>query len=84
MQGLRNRLFQAGVHVLTIKPGFVDTPMTVNFKKGVLWSTPDKIAPIIVNAIERKKDTIYVPWFWQFIILIIKSIPEVIFKRLKL
>jgi decaprenylphospho-beta-D-erythro-pentofuranosid-2-ulose 2-reductase len=84
MQGLRNRLFRAGVHVLTIKPGFVDTPMTVNFKKGVLWSTPDKIAPIIVNAIERQKDTLYAPWFWQFIMLIIKSIPEVIFKRLKL
>lgn len=83
-QGLRNRLFQAGVHVLTIKPGFVDTPMTVNFKKGLLWSTPDKVAPTIVHAIDRKKDTVYAPWFWKYIMLVIKSIPEIIFKRLKL
>jgi len=83
-QGLRNRLFQADVHVLTVKPGFVDTPMTINFKKGMLWTTPDKIAPSIVNAIERKKDNLYVPWFWRYIMLVIKSIPETLFKRLKL
>jgi short-subunit dehydrogenase len=83
-QGLRNRLYQSGVHVLTIKPGFVDTPMTVNFKKGLLWSTPDRVAATIVSAIERKKDTVYAPWFWYYIMLIIKSIPEIIFKRLKL
>ena len=83
-QGLRNRLFQAGVHVLTIKPGFVDTPMTVNFKKGLLWSTPGKVAPTIVHAIDRKKDTVYAPWFWKYIMLVIQSIPEIIFKRLKL
>jgi short-subunit dehydrogenase len=83
-QGLRNRLYQSGVHVLTIKPGFVDTPMTANYKKGLLWSTPDQVATVMVKAIERKKDIVYAPWFWYYIMLIIKLIPEVIFKRLKL
>lgn len=83
-QGLRNRLFRSGVHVLTVKPGFVDTPMTANFNKGLLWSTPHKIAPIIINAIERRKDVVYVPWFWRYIMFVIKSIPEAIFKRLSL
>jgi short-subunit dehydrogenase len=84
MEGLRNRLHKSGVQVLTIKPGFVDTPMTADFKKGWLWSQPDDIARGIIKAIDRKKDVVYLPWFWKFIMLIIRSIPEFIFKRLKL
>jgi len=84
LQGLRNSLFAKGVHVLTIKPGFVDTPMTVDFKKGLLWAKPEKIAKDIVNAITRKKDVIYTPWFWRWIMLIIKLIPERIFKKMNL
>lgn len=84
LSGLRNRLFRDGVHVLTIKPGFVDTPMTAAFKKGLLWATPEGIAPAICSAIERKKDTIFVPFFWRWIMFIIRSIPESIFKKLKL
>jgi len=84
MQGLRNRLFASGVHVLTIKPGFVDTPMTSEFKKGALWASPENVAKQIYSAIEKKKNTAYVPWFWAIIMLIIKLVPETIFKRLKL
>lgn len=84
LQGLRNRLYKSNVHVLTIKPGFIDTPMTVNFKKGLLWVKPDCIATQIVKAIENKKDIIYTPRFWWGIMLIIKSIPEKLFKRLSL
>jgi len=83
-QGLRNRLTKAGVHVLTIKPGFVDTPMTAEFDKGALWATPEKVANEIVSAIEKRKNIIYTPFFWQFIMMIIKSVPEIIFKRLSL
>ncbi len=84
LQGLRNRLHPKGVTVLTIKPGFVDTPMTAAFEKGALWASPDKVAGDIVRAIEKRKDVLYTPWFWRWIMLIIRLIPEPIFKRLKL
>lgn len=84
LQGLRNRLHKAGVHVLTIKPGFVDTPMTQDFKKGLLWVKPEVIAQGIVRAIDKKRDVVYLPFFWRYIMLIIRLIPEFIFKRLSL
>ena len=84
LQGLRNRLAKKGVQVLTIKPGFVDTPMTAEFKKGLLWASPDTIAAGIIRAIEKRKDVVYLPWFWRGIMLIIRNIPERIFKKLKL
>ena len=84
LQGLRNRLAKSKVHVLTIKPGFVDTPMTKDFKKGFLWVNPDVISKGIYNAIKKKKETIYLPFFWRYIMFIIKSVPEKIFKHLKL
>ena len=84
MQGLRNRLQRAGVQVLTIKPGFVDTPMTTDFSKGLLWSQPEKIANDIHQAIKKNKSEIYTPWFWRPVMMVIKSIPGFIFNRLKL
>lgn len=84
LQGLRNRLQASGVQVLTIKPGFVDSPMTANFKKGLLWVKPAVIAKGIVKAIRKKKDVVYLPFFWRWIMLIIKSIPEKMFKRMSL
>lgn len=85
LQGLRNRLFPHHVQVLDIKPGFVDTPMTVDFKKGALWAKPEKIAASVVKAIDKNQSkTLYTPFFWAGIMLIIRNIPEVIFKRLKL
>ncbi len=84
LQGLRNRLASKGVYVLTIKPGFVDTPMTAEFKKGLLWVSAETIAQGIVKAIDKKRDVAYLPWFWWGIMLIIKSIPERIFKKMKL
>jgi len=84
LQGLRNRMYPSGVRVLTIKPGFVDTPMTAAFKKNILFAKPDQIARGILKAIDRKRDVVYLPFFWWGIMAIIKSIPEWIFKRLKL
>jgi decaprenylphospho-beta-D-erythro-pentofuranosid-2-ulose 2-reductase len=84
MQGLRNRLHRRGVHVLTIKPGLVDTPMTAAFRKGILWAIPHKIASGVYTAIENKKDVVYLPWFWSPIIRVIRTLPESIFKRLRL
>ncbi|MFT5481769.1 MAG: decaprenylphospho-beta-D-erythro-pentofuranosid-2-ulose 2-reductase [Halieaceae bacterium] len=84
-QGLRNRLAASGVHVVTIKPGFVDTPMTAGLPKGgPLWATPEQIAMGIERAIDRKQNVAYLPWFWRYVMLIIRCIPEAIFKRLSL
>jgi decaprenylphospho-beta-D-erythro-pentofuranosid-2-ulose 2-reductase len=84
LQGLRNRLCKSGVHVLTIKPGFVDTPMTAAFPKGPLWATPDQVAGAIVKAMDRKRNVLYTPFFWLAIMSIIRAIPESIFKKLSL
>ena len=83
--GLRQRLYPLGIPVITIKPGFVDTPMTAAFPKGALWAKPQQIAGGIVSAVDRGSATaLYLPWFWRWIMLIIRSIPESIFRRLKL
>jgi decaprenylphospho-beta-D-erythro-pentofuranosid-2-ulose 2-reductase len=82
--GLRQRLYQSNVAVVTIKPGFVDTPMTAEFKKGLLWVKPDLVAIKIVKAVDRRKKEVYVPSFWWIIALIIKSMPTTVFDRLKL
>ena len=82
--GLRQRLAKVNVNVLTIKPGFVDTPMTRDFKKSALWAKPEGIARGIVRATDRGRSVIYLPWFWLPIMLIIRHVPEFVFKRAKL
>lgn len=83
--GLRQRLHRSGVTVITIKPGFVDTPMTADFtRKGPLWASPARVATSIVRGIDRKAPVIYAPWFWWAIMQIIKNIPERIFSKLAL
>ena len=79
--GLRQRLHNSNVSVVTVKPGFVDTPMTSEFKKGFLWAKPSAIATKIVEAIEKKKTEIYLPSFWWLIMFIIKLIPGMLFRR---
>ncbi|MEM1210270.1 MAG: SDR family oxidoreductase [Planctomycetota bacterium] len=83
-QGLRQRLTKAGVHVVTVKPGFVDTPMTADFSKGPLWASPETIARGVLRAVDRRQNTVYLPWFWRWIMTIICLVPEPIFKRLRL
>jgi decaprenylphospho-beta-D-erythro-pentofuranosid-2-ulose 2-reductase len=84
LDGVRNRIDRAGVHVLTVRPGFVATPMTAHLPKGPLFASPDKVAQGIVKAITQRKDVAYVPGFWAPIMFIIRSIPEFAFKRLNL
>jgi len=84
LQGMRNRLYLSGVKVITVKPGFVATPMTGHLKKGVLFASPRRVGQDILRAIERGRPVVYTPWFWRYIMLIIKLIPETFFQRLKL
>ncbi|MDQ2716503.1 MAG: SDR family oxidoreductase [Chloroflexota bacterium] len=84
LQGLRNRLSSSGVAVVTVKPGFVDTPMTASFRKGPLFAQPGVVGKAIYQAMKQGRDIVYVPWFWRYIMLIIKSIPERVYKRLSI
>ncbi len=84
LQGLRNRFGKKNIYFIDIKPGFVDTPMTQSIKKGPLWAQPESIAKGIINAIDKKKRVAYLPGVWVIIMLIIRSIPEPIFNKLKL
>ncbi|WP_295123646.1 SDR family oxidoreductase [uncultured Chitinophaga sp.] len=85
LSGLRNRLFHQGVHVLSVQPGFVATRMTENLQlPGLLTAKPEQVAEDIYKAVNKKKNTIYTKWFWRYIMLIIKSVPEFMFKKLKL
>ena len=83
--GLRQRLAPKGVSVITIKPGFVDTPMTAHLPKGgPLWAQPGKVAAEIVKAADGRGGVIYTPGFWRLIMFVIRHIPETIFTKLKL
>jgi decaprenylphospho-beta-D-erythro-pentofuranosid-2-ulose 2-reductase len=84
LQGLRNRLYVSGVRVITVKPGFVDTAMTYGLPGLFLVASPQAIGERIVAALGKSADVVYLPWFWRYIMLIIKHIPESIFKRMKL
>ena len=84
LDGVRNRIDRSGVQVLTIKPGFVATPMTAHLPQNALFAHPSAVARGIVRAIETRKDVVYVPAFWGLIMLIIRSVPGRVFKKLNL
>jgi decaprenylphospho-beta-D-erythro-pentofuranosid-2-ulose 2-reductase len=85
LSGLRNRLYKKGVHVVTVKPGFVDTRMTqgLNLPKPIT-AQPQQVAKAVYKAVIKKKNTIYTLAIWQLIMLIIRNIPEPVFKRLNM
>lgn len=85
LSGLRNRLFHHGVHVLTVKPGFVKTRMIENMQTPApLTALPKKVADNIFKAVRKKQNSVYVLPIWSLIMLVIRNIPESIFKKLKL
>lgn len=84
LSGLRNRLGRSGVHVLTVKPGTVDTAMTWGMEKLPFLAQPEKIAADILKAADRKKDVLYTPIIWWPVMTIIRLIPERVFKKLEI
>jgi short-subunit dehydrogenase len=85
LSGLRNRLYKENVHVITVKPGFVYTKMTENLNlPKLLTAKPEEVADHVYKAVLQKRDVIYIRWIWKWIMLVIKTIPEFIFKKLKL
>jgi len=85
LSGLRNKLYHDGVHVVTVLPGFVYTRMTAHLQlPPLLTAKPEDVANAVYKAHQKKKNVIYVKWFWKWIMLIITSIPESMFKKKKL
>lgn len=85
LSGLRNRLARANVQVITVKPGFVRTKMTAGLPlPGPVTAKPEQVAADVFKAFQKGKDQLYTLWMWRYIMLIIRSLPESVFKRLKL
>ena len=85
LSGLRNRLFHTGVHVVTVQPGFTYTRMTENMPlPKLLTGHPEEVASAVYAAVNKKKNVIYVKWMWRWIMFIIRSIPESMFKKMKM
>ena len=84
LQGLRGRMLPYNVHVVDIRPGLVDSPMTAHLEKGPLWSSPQQVARCIQRGIAKRRYTVYAPGYWRLIMFIIRCIPESLFKRLKI
>jgi short-subunit dehydrogenase len=83
LQGLRSRLYPAGVRVITIKPGPVQTPMTDQLPKSVHFANPRRVGRDIARSLARRSpDILYTPAIWRYIMLVVRLIPEAIFKRL--
>jgi short-subunit dehydrogenase len=73
------------VTVLSVRPGFVDTPMTAHIPKGgPLWATPEKVADDIERAIAKRRTVVYTPWFWRLVMLVIRNLPRPVFDRMKI
>lgn len=85
LSGLRNRLFSKGVHVITVKPGFVNTAMTEGMDlPEKLTAEPAEVASAISKAIQKRRNVIYSKPVWLLVMLVIRHIPEFIFKKLDL
>ncbi len=84
LEGLRGRLLPAGVSVVTIKPGPVDTPMTAAVPKGFLFASARTVGKGVYRAMMARKQVVYVPWFWRWIMSALRMLPEVLFRRLDL
>ena len=84
LSGLRNRLGRSGVHVVTVKPGTVDTAMTWGMDKLPFLAPPEKVASDILRAVDKKKDVLYTPFIWWPVMTVIRLIPERIFKKMEI
>ncbi|MEL7027772.1 MAG: SDR family NAD(P)-dependent oxidoreductase [Pseudomonadota bacterium] len=84
-QGLDHALSKRGARALCLKPGFVDTPMTAHLEKGALWAQPEDVAGALLKAVKAGRGgAVYAPWFWRWIMLVIRALPRALFIRTKL
>lgn len=84
LSGLRAELARKNIHILDIKPGMIDTPMTKNFKKSLIWSIPSQVANDIQLSITKQRSVVYSPFYWRYIMVILKLIPTWLFNKFNL
>jgi short-subunit dehydrogenase len=84
LSGLRNRLGRSGVHVMTVKPGPVDTAMTWGLPSMPFMTTPEAAARDIVRGLRKKRNVIYTAGIWRLVMLVIRAVPEPVFKKLRI
>lgn len=84
LSGLRARLREAGVHVLTVKPGPADTKMTFGREELPHVASPETVAEDVVQAMDRRRNVCYTPPLWRYIMAAVRAVPEALFKRLPL
>lgn len=84
LSGIRNDIGNENIRIMTIKPGFVATPMTSHLKQSPIFVKPDFIAKEIIRGIEQGLDVMYIPSYWRFIMMIIRALPEKIFMKLNI
>lgn len=82
LEALRNRLWRRGVTVTTVRPGYVDTPMTQGHPKLFWLIGADRCAELIVRAAERRRTIVYVPARWRLLMTVIRCIPSFVFRKL--
>lgn len=82
LKGLQNRLAPADVRVVDLRPGPVDTPMTAGFTKGLLWSEPERVARTMVRVLAYRSGTVYLPFFWRPIMVVIRLMPDILIRKL--
>lgn len=83
LQGVRARLARSGVGVHLLKLGPVDTPMTVDHKKTLLFARAPHVAAAIVRAVDAGRAETYVPWFWRIIMAVVRAVPDRLFRRIR-
>ena len=82
LSALRQKLIRRGVRVVTLKPGFVDTPMTAALPKSPLFASAESVGRGVVRAMESGADVVYLPWYWRIVMFLIRALPERIFRKL--
>jgi decaprenylphospho-beta-D-erythro-pentofuranosid-2-ulose 2-reductase len=82
LEGLQNRLGPAGVRVVDIRLGPVDTPMTAGMPKGLLWSDTGRVARALDRKLAHQSGTVYLPFYWRFIMMLVRMMPDALIRRL--
>ncbi|MGD2028058.1 MAG: SDR family NAD(P)-dependent oxidoreductase [Anaerolineales bacterium] len=82
LESLRNRLSRKGVHVLTVKPGYVDTDILIGRDTPFPAAAPEEVAAAIFRAVRRRKQVLYFPGWWRIIMLVVRHIPSFLFRRM--
>lgn len=80
-QGLGDSLYGSGVHVMVVRPGFVETKMTAGMEKAPLSTTPDAVADAIVAGLRRGADIVWVPAALRYVLSGLRHLPRPIFRK---